>query len=330
MSKPEDLYKERDELMRAELRPSGLAFIRPLLTHPDIKEATKLVKEHAGQEFDRAYAAEMEAVTLDCGEWDERADASRDELHDLEQQKKATNTHIKVSMLRGGGQQEKISFRQWDLKDQLVFPLTLVLMVLVLCAGAANVYSAIMAEAQPAFLEQPFLAIFLACLLPAGSVAIHSLGDLLPSDRSRERFMRAILFLTALFLFSWAILFGFNFQIGDDAIDFESLGEDTDHIATAFTIVQLLAEMLCGTSLFLITGHIHSRYHGETTIHNPAFMTLREHISDLRPIRELDHKRRKEARGRLMQLRAMREAHITEQVALYVSMRRRFDESSPL
>ena len=330
MSKPDDPYKERDDGIQQELRGFSLGFIRMLLTHPDIKEALKLVKDHAGQAFDRAYAAAMEALTLDCAEWDERADASRDELHALEQQQQATNPHITVSRLRGGEESITIPFRRWDLKDQLVFPLTLLLMVLVLCAGSANVYSAILAEAQPVFLEQPFLAMFLACLLPAGSVAIHSLGDLLPSDRSRERFMRAILLLTALFLVVWAILFGFNFQIGDNAMDFDTLGEPTDHTATAFTIVQLLAEMLCGAALFLIAGHIHRRYCGETTIPNPEFLTLRDHIADLRPIREDAHERRKASRGRMMQLRAMREAHIAEHVALYLAMRRRFDESSPL
>ena len=330
MSKPNDLNKEHDETIREELQTSGMAFNRKHLTHPHVKDATKMVEEHARQDFNGAYAQEMEANKRDRELWDHQADTSRDDLHKLEEQKRATKSHLKVSVVKGTGENNRIPFWEWDLKDQLTFVLTIPLMVLVLCAGSGNVFSAIMAEADPVFLERPILAVLLACLLPAGSVALHSLGDLLESDRSRGRYTRTILWLTLLVLLAWAVLFGLTFQIGDDAIDWDELESQPDHTVTAFTIVQILAEMLCGTSLALIAGHIHHRYHADTTIPNPEDILLGESIRDRLPGYEAIHERRKAAWGRWMQLQAMREVHAQEMVALFLSLRRRFDDLNPM
>ena len=330
MSKPEDQYKERDEQIHEELRASGLAFIRTLLTFPDTKEATKLVKEHAANDFDKAYAGEMEALTLDCGELDERASHTGEHLKEKEKQERNTKSYVKVSEVRGTGEHKKIPYADWDLKDQIVFPFSNALMVLVLGAGSANVYSAIMAQAEPIFLENHSLAWFLSFLLPAGSAAIHFLGDLLESDRSRHRYMLTILGLTAMALLAWTVLFAMNFQIGAVEIDFEALGEESDSTATIFTFVQLLAEMLCGSSLSLVAAHVHGRYSGESTMRNPESDELEREIKVRKALHEAVHEPRKGLWGRRIQIPAMREVHISEQVALYLAMRRRFDDSSPL
>ncbi|MCA9470333.1 MAG: hypothetical protein KC643_33470, partial [Nitrospira sp.] len=149
MSKPDDPYKERDDKIREALHASGLAHIRTLLTHPNAKEASKLVEDHAANDFDKEYAGELEALTLDCAKEDEQTDAVRDALHDLEQQKKATKSHLTVSELKGTGQTTGLPFSAWGLNDQVKFVCTILLMMLVLLAGSGNVFSAIMAKAEP-------------------------------------------------------------------------------------------------------------------------------------------------------------------------------------
>ncbi len=330
MTKPDDPHKERDAKIRAELRASGMAFIRTLLTFSDTKEATKMVKEHATNDLDKAYAGEVQAVTLDCDELDERASHTGKHLKETEQQERNTKSYVKVADVRGSGESKDAPFPLWSLKDKIVFPLLIVLMVLVLGAGSANVFSAIMAQGEVIFLETPILAIFLSFLLPAGSASIHFLGDLLESDRSRHRYMLTILGLNASALFAWTGLFAMNFQIGAVEIDFNALGEASDPTATVFTFVQLLTEMLCGASLSLGAMHIHSRYSGESTVRNPESDALEREIKKHLPEHEANHEGRKKARGRRMQIKAIREVHISEQVALFIAMRKRFDDSSPV
>lgn len=328
MHSTNDPYHERDASIREDLRASGERFNKTQLTNPNFKEAVQMVKAHAEQDFDAAYAEEMESLKRDCALEDERTEALRDDLHGLEAQQRDTKPYLTVSEQKGTDEKTRIPFGEWELKDQLTFSLSLIFMVLVLGAGSGNVYAAIMAEAQPVFLDHPYLAVLLACLLPSGSVALHSLGELLGSDRARGRYIRVILALTFICLLAWAVLFGLTFQIGDDAIKWEEIESQDDHTASAFTIIQLLAEMLCGASLALIAGHIHNRYHGETTVLNPEHIRLQELVADRLPVYEVRHGRRNAAWGRSMQLQAMRDVHAQEMVALFLHMRRRFDDSA--
>ncbi len=324
-----DPYAEKDKLIAEKLRKSGEVFNRSLLTHPSMKEATKLVESHAGEDFDTSYAGETEQLTQECHELDQRVDHSGQHIQMLEKKESQTNVTVKVSELRGSGEHKEISLGQWELKDQVLFLLALILMVLVLGAGSANVFSAIMAQAQPIFLENPILAVFLACLLPGGSAAIHFLGDLLESDRSRHRYTLCILGLTIPALLTWMGLFAMNFPIGSDDIDLDSLGESSDPIAMVFTFSQLLAEVLCGASLALAASSIHRRYCAESFIRTPESMDLRSQIAECLPPHEALQTKRSQTRGRVIQLQAMRSSHISAMVALYQNMRRRFDESAP-
>lgn len=327
INKPDDPYKERDEEIWNQLRELARPFLRAMQSHPNIKEATKNVEEHAGQSFDRAYAPEQERLRRECEVGDEQAKAIQEELRALQQQKRATKPHHTLAPERGTDNKQRRSFAQWNLKDRLTLCTVLFFMALVLCAGAGNVFSAIMASAIPIFLENPFLAVLLSCLLPAGSVALHCFAELLESDRARMRYTKLISALTSVCLVIWAVTFGFNFQI-TDALALETFSAPAAHTAVGFTITQLLAEMLSGTALGLIAAHLHGRYSTDRTILNPEAETLDQCIAQaLARLQALDayHK----AGGRLVQLKSMRALFVTEQVAHFVAIRRRFDETNP-
>lgn len=329
MNKLDDPYKERDEQTKKELYASGLKFIRPLTTHSSGKEACKLVQEHAGQDWDRVYAGELEAARRDRELADEQTALLREKLRALEKQRQATKTDLTISAAIGIGDKQANTFAHWILKDQLTFCCSLFFMVLVLCAGAGNVYSAIMVEAIPVFLDHPYLAWLLACLLPAGSVALHSFNDLLSSDRSRDRYARLISMITFVLLVVWAVCFAASFQIGDDMTDPEWLNRPATHTPQAFTAVQILTELFIGASLALNAGHIHSRYSKDKTIPNPEAEILDKRIGDMRVQCESPQDRRW-AYGRHMQLQAMRGVHIGEQTALFRAIRNRLDETNPI
>lgn len=329
MNKPDDRDKDADERNMEGLRASGMVFSRPQLTNSDVKDAVRRVEEHAGQDFDRVNGPEMEALQGECKRRDERAEANQAELRALEEQRRATQPYLIRPACQGIGGTQHASFGQWTVHDRFIFSASLVLMAVVLVAGSCNVYAAIQAAAMPVFLEQPFLAVLLSCVLPAGSFALHAVAEFLSSDRARAQYERAIAALTVGLLLVWAVTFGLNFQLSGTTLDLTSLGESTNQTAVVFTIVQLLAEMCSGTTLALIAIHIHRRYSKEITIDNPEAVELDQRIAQVRARAEPAHERQR-LWGRLIQLRAMRALHISEQAALFHAMRRRFDESNPV
>lgn len=331
-NKPDDQYRKRDQQILKELRESVMPFIRGMLIHPNAKQAAMLVEGHAGESFDRVYAGEMESLKRDGELAKERDKALRAEIVALEAQRRATNSYHTVSACNGIDGRQRTAFASWSLKDQIIFLCSLAFMLIVLSAGAGNVYSAIMAKAIPIFLERPILGVLLSCLLPAGSVALHSVGEFLGSDRARHRYALLISCLTFVLLMAWAILFGNTFQIGDDAIVLEDLiqhAEPASPTSSIYTIVQLLAELFCGTALALTASHTHGRYSRDTTISNDEKEFLDRRIAKIQARLETPDVSQ-EAVERQAKLQAMRKAHGTEMVALYWVFRRRFDQASPL
>ncbi len=333
MSKPDDdPHEKSDEETMEKLRRSDMAFHRTVLTLPTEQEAAKLVEEHAGQNFDRAYAAEREALTLESEEFDAQAKHAAERLRESERQERSTDSYATVPEVRKTGASTKVSFDQWDLKDRLVFVLCLMGLVFLLPAASFNVFSAVMAQGIPVFLDHQWLAVGVSFLLPSGSLAIHSLGDLLHNDRARHRYMLGMLSVTAMVLVAWVMLFSLSFPFGAGAVDFETLGQQSTASSTsgAFTFSQLFGELMATASLFLVLGHVLRRYTSDTTIQKPDMTRIMQENRMYRALCETAQKRSKGPRGRMAQIAAMRPCYITEQVALFLALRRRFDESNPL
>lgn len=324
-NKPDEPAKDDDETKMAALRASGERHGRLLGAESDPKESIKLVEEHAGHDWDIVFGPELEVLQRELPLRDERAAATLEELRALEEKRRSTQPYKIVPACKGPGDRPCTSFRQWTMQDQVTFFASLVFMVIVLSAGAGNVFSAIQAEAIPVFLENPVLAVLLSCLLPSGSVALHSFAEFLETDRKRHQYNKLIATLAFVFLTIWAFAFGLNFQIGDDTLYAAPLNEASDKTSVVFTIVQLMAELFCGTSLALIATHIHRRYTKDSTVPNPEAETLDRQIA-LAKSRYEPVQVRQRAWGRLAQLKAMRALHIAEMKAWFIAFHRRCEE----
>ena len=323
--KPDDSAKDDDETKMEALRASGERHGRLLGPESDEKESLRLVEEHAGHDFDRVFGPETEVLQRELPQRDERASAVLEELRALEEKRRATQPYLIVSPGKRPGDKECSSFRWWTMQDQVTFCASLIFMVIVLSAGAGNAFSAVQASAIPVFLENPVLAVLLSCLLPSGSVALHSFAEFLETDRRRHQYNKLIATLAFVFLTIWAFAFGLNFQIGDDTLYAATLNEPNDKTSVVFTIVQLMAELFCGTSLALIATHIHSRYTKDSTISNPEAETLERQLAQAKARYEPVQVRQR-AWGRLAQLKAMRALHITEMKTWFLAFRRRCEE----
>ncbi len=325
-----DSCKEHDEQNLAELAATGRAFINAELANANGKEAERNVARHADNDFKKHYGGEIEALTLECEDLDKRLHHPANRLAENKRQDLNTKSYTRVAGLKRVGGKEPTPYSEWRLKDQINFPLAIGLMLLVLGAGSANVFAAVMMRGEPVFAENPTLAVLLSILLPSASVAIHFLGDLLDSDRTRHRYTICLLSMTTASALAWVYLFARNFQIGARGTIFDTLGQESDPTAVWFTATQLGSEMLVGSCLFLGAAHIYDRYCDDAITNNPESDYLALERRSQQSEYEALHNQRTAARARLKQLEAMKQAHIDEQVALFRAMRRRFEDlSSP-
>ncbi len=332
MADSDNTYAERDEKARRKLSASALSDIRMLLPHPNAKEATKMVEGLTGKRFDEEYAGETAALNLERADRDERADYAKAHLKECEQQERSTASYEVVPEVRKTGSQNKIPFDKWDRKDQIFSPLALIALVLLLPAASFNVFAAVMSQGVSTFVQNPWLAVGLSILLPAGSLAVHSLGDYLPSDRARHRYMLGTLSATAVVLLVWIVLFSDIFIIGSGSLDFETLGQLANSSSTdrAFTLAHLLGELLVSVSLFVQLGHTLRRYTGETTIRKPEMAEVAREKKLREGLHDAARERCKQPQVRTAQIAAIRQCHVTEQKLRYEAFRRRFEETSPL
>ena len=332
MNKPGEPVKDDDQELMQQSRRTIMAFMRTVLTDPNIDRGIKLVETFAKQVFERVHAAKVTVLTLEIEELDERAHHASERLMEIERQERNTPSYQTVPEIRKGGLSNKICFAQWDLKDRIVFVLCLIGVLCLLPAASFNVFAAIMAQGIPVFLDNSLLAVGLSFLLPSGSLAIHSLGDLLHSDRARYRYMLGTLSITAVVLLAWVTLFSDNFPIAAGAVVIEMPDPQGGAPSTgpAFTFTQLAGEMLAGASLFLVVGHVLRKYTPETVIRVPEIIQIAQEKSTIRAVCEAAQKRRREAHADKAQIEASKQCFITEQLALFQSLRRRWDDSNPL
>lgn len=332
MADSDNTHAERDEKARRKLRASALADIRMLLPHPNAREATRMVGELTGKRFDEEYAGEIAALNLERAHRDERADHAKEHLKECERQERNTASYETVPEVRKTGSQSRIHFAKWDLKDQIFSPLSLFALLLLLPAASFNVFAAVMSQGSSTFLTNPWLAVGLSILLPAGSLAVHSLGDYLPSDRARHRYMLGTLSFTAVVLLAWVVLFSGNFIIGSGGLDLETLGQLANSASAdrAFTLTQLLGELLVSVSLFVQLGHTLRRYTGETTIRKPEMAEVAREKKLRAALHDVAQEGCKQPHVRTAQIAAMRQCHVAEQKVRYEAFRKRFDETSPL
>lgn len=332
MTKTASPDEESDEYLVKPLREAVMSFIRTQLNEPDINKATDRVREYAAQIFGSALTPRGIAIPMEIEELKERARHASERLEAMELKERNTSPYERVPEIRKTGSSNKIPFVQWDLNDRIVFALCLTGLLCLLPAASFNVYAAIMAQGIPVFLDNAWLAVGLSFLLPAGSLAIHSLGDLLPSDRARYRYMLGTLSVTAVMLLAWVTLFSENFPIAAGAVSFELPQQQggASSAGPAFTFTQLAGEMLAGASLFLVVGHVLRKYTPESVIRVPEMIQIAQEKATLRAVYEAVQKRLREAHALEKRMEACKQCFILEQVALFLSLRRRWDETNPL
>jgi len=242
------------------------------LTLEDQSESLRLVKEQAGLAFDMIQGEKVTRLNADIENMQSMVQRSKQAIDEQEKILFATSPTIKAAHIRNERTQNKTPLQFLiRIKDFAIGLSCSSLGLLVVLMGATNVYSIIMASGTPVFLDEPRLAMMLSGLLPIGSIAFKFFSSTLSNDKIKKHYTIALYGASAAALLVWVVLFGITFGSAATGFDWDSIGTDSDtSTGTAFTVVQLLAEMLVGATLFQVAGDIWATYAPTTMVLNPA------------------------------------------------------------
>lgn len=295
-------------------------FFAGVMVMPDQDQAVEMVTTQAHLTYNMDYGAQIMQMERELAEERITHDHARQAMTQQENQLAATNPTIKTAQARNEQSQNKQSlfrFMIW-LKDFVIGSVMLLLGIAVVLMGAANIYSIIMASGTPVFLEEPRLAMMLSGLLPIGSVALKFFSNVLPHDRSKKRYTFTLYGATAASLLAWVILFGLTFGSAASGLDWDNLDMSGGAgKGAAFTVIQLLAELLVGATLFQVAGDIWATYAPMTTAPNPVYEDLQKNLEALR----IPHAKRTQElsakEAHLHTLKNGRDAYTNAQILIY-------------
>ncbi|GLK50507.1 hypothetical protein [Maricaulis virginensis] len=293
----------------------------------DLEDGKDLVIKNAQDRFNADYGDELEGCTVEYEAAQSEADRIDKEYRDVCRDLAGTPEWKRVA--RKSGKRDKddgaeVPFRDWSFLDQSIFAGALGLSCVMLGAGAANIQGNLVGSGLPMFTANPLFAWLFAMLAPAAALAIHCFGHAFLTWRLRNYYRIGIYGLTLVSVTAWSWLFADLFHgTGGLDLDFEGSGLKD----TMFVWLQIIAEIMVGSSLFLIAEHVASKYSPDRFVQNLEHIELRERRTVLGKERETAFERLSKAKGAYTALMGRREATVNADIAEYLQRRRRFGDS---
>ena len=289
-------------------------------------DGERLVRQQAGHVYD---AEEGEALSREAHEivqQEQACEVIAKEQSDVTALRQNTPQWQRASSKHGTRDDEasdEVSFREWAMLDQGTFVTCLVLCATMLMAGAANIQGNLVASGLPLFTLNPWFAWLFAMLAPAAALAIHSFGEAFQTSRGRILFRMVIFSLTGITVLGWSWLFADLFH-GTGGLDLSF--EESGLKDTLFVWLQVTAEILVGSSLFLIAEHIASKYSPNWWVQNREYVELVDREKDLKAQLSQAYDHLNALRGKHAKRMAGREAVINRAYADYLERLKRFGE----
>jgi len=213
----------------------------------------------------------------------------------------------------------KVRFRDWAFKDQVLLVLASVGFLIAASLGAGNVYANLMSSGNPVFIEAPWLAFALSMLLPIGSMSIKYATQFFEFDHTRRWFALFIYMLTLVVLLIWSVLFAQNFPGVSGGIGLSAM-LDSGSSGPWLVWAQLAAELLAGSALFLGAESIYLKYSPTYYVENIHYLDLEKRLKAHREEMDVLTDQRGEAMGRLETVRAQRQVEINYRVAEFLAL----------
>ena len=284
----------------------------------DQSNSTQIIEEQAGLAFDMIRGEDIAFLEAEIDNQESSVKRSKQAIDEQEKVLFATSPTIKAAHIRNEQVQDRTPLQLliWS-KDFTIGLSCMICGLIVVLMGATNVYSIIIASGTPVFLDDPRLAMMLSGLLPIGSVALKFFSTTIQNDKFKKHYTTLLYGAAAISLVAWIVLFGMTFGSAASGFDWDSLGTDSTSKDTTFTIIQLLAEMLIGATLFQVTGNIWATYAPTTMISNPAYEERKKNLELLRTDHDERRKSYTKNTARLNTLRTARKAYVNSQILHY-------------
>lgn len=221
-----------------------------------------------------------------------------------------------------------ISKKAWELDDiaKLIFILPALLTTL--CISFANVLANLKASGEVVFIEQPILAVYIALLSPAGSIAMKFIGDIFKTDRAKKRYATWVYTITATVFVLWIVAFSQQFHGVSSGVDLDAIVDGDGGKGSQLVLLQLLSEVLVAASLALAAQTILSKYYAPTQKRNPAYIALEQRRDEHLAAHEKLRDERNQTHARLVELRAARQAFVNDYLADYAALLARYQAAN--
>lgn len=194
--------------------------------------------------------------------------------------------------------------------------------------GSANVYANLMSEI--AFIENPWLAVTLSALMPAGATGMKFISGYFEYAKTKKRYALCVYSLTAIFMLAWSAVFAMNFNGAAGAVDWDALGED-DHGKGALLVwIQITCELLIAASIFLAIEQITHKYAPDRKEESAEFTNLERSLAEHGKSHAPLHKAYTECFGEKTVLEKEREALAQDWADHYLALHRRFNAVNSL
>lgn len=293
-------------------------FSRNMLHHSDESAASESVSLHAGDIFDQKKEGrelilkqdELVELDIQVSEVNERIEQQRDKLNN-------TKRTIKTSTDKAQAK----PFKYWQRYDQICFSAIIGLAPVILVSGAANVYANLLSSGEPIFLQQPMLAVALSLIAPAGSLALKFITNVFEYQSTKKRYALGIAVLMWLVFIAWTIAFSMNFTGIAGGMNMDDM-MDTDNTAGIVMVwLQLIAEILIGTSLVLSAEDIYLKYYPPLEMDNPDYTNGKRALKEEQQHRKTLRDSRAKTFADITQLTAARNAFVDSELAQFKAAR---------
>jgi hypothetical protein len=194
-------------------------------------------------------------------------------------------------------------------------------MGLLLAMASLNVFSNLMNSGSMVFMEHPWIAASLSVLPAASSFSVKYLGQLLP-EKYRKHYSLILHGMAVMSLLVWCLTFGYQFHNnagGEFNLDVGNSSAAPD-FGVAYTIAQLLTEVLVSACLFVTVEDIYQKYANDTLVENPTYTVALQHYQEAKNrLKDLQDKRKANL-GELKTLNAKRNIFVSENMATFLNL----------
>lgn len=329
MGKSDYGSQNKDDPELLKLRAVMIVFMRSYLSYSDLQEALKIVERQARLLWEKSYIAKLKKLQLDLKAIEHTFGKSSKIMSSLLEKLCSTKPYLQSAQVYGDEQNQSIDFKHWRTKDKIVVVFSLVSALVVLTMGAANVYANILGSGNPTYLENRTLALIISLLLPTGAVAMKFVGDIFESDKTKARYIKTLNVLTVIVILTWTALFALTFDGQSAGVDVDAMLE-ANPASSALTWIQLVAELLVGFVLTQTASDNYSKYAPNAYIRNPEYVEIEVGLQEHSKSHEVYREEINERSGGIAEMEAGCQIFVNEMGALYLNMRRRFDDSSPV